>query len=345
MIVWKQVCINRVLQQQHDERYNPQDRSVEQTAMQTWQCFTDDLTAQPGDALTASAGGHTIPTIGAYYDTPAGPWFQCVHRFPKGSSGSFEVQVEFYRKIAFKPTGDKWALDISFSGTKFSEKAHKDAFGNAVINSAGYSFDPGRDRTYQDEVMEVSYKTVSPPDLRPWRSMVNSAAISFSLTHDKGGTVSRTYQPRQLLLDDGSMSTSVSLGDGTTGGTPSTPVWDVKLRFASRTVGANGSVDGYVDRVLNEGWNALTSGGPVGGGGINDAGLSYASLLTALAAGTTAGAGGGVRYRMLGADGQPLGSPGMLAADGSQLPVSGTPVFLAFAMENQADFSSIFTGF
>lgn len=340
-ITWQMVRVDNLLQQQHDEKFNVQDGSVEQTATQTWRAVTTNLAATCGDALSATDGTGTIPTLGSYYDTPAGPWFICIHRMPKQTGkGTFDVQVEYYRKIAFKPAGDKWSATISFGGIKFTEKAHKDNFGNAIINSAGISFDPGIQRTYQDERFDLSYKTTTPPDLRPYRSMVNSVAITFNIAG-----ISRTYQPRQLLFDDGTMSTTVTLGDGTTNVTPSTAVWDIKLSFASRTVGAAGGVDGYVDRILDEGYEQLPSAGPAKGGGVNDSGLSYASLLTALATTPAGGAGSTQVVKMRDSNGQYLSSPGRLDGTGLQATPDSTPVFLAFAVEGQADLSALFTGF
>lgn len=334
-ITWNLVTQNNLLQQQDDSRLNPQDLSLEETATITFTAYTTDLTSQPGDAKTATDGTTSIPTLGAYYNIPAGNWFLCTHLFPKKvGPGTFEVQVEYYRKIAFKPDGDKWAAQVSFSGVKYTEKVHKDCFGNAILNSAGVSFDPGRNRVYQDERMDISYKTTTPPDLRPYRSQVNSVAIDMSI-----GGISRSYDPRQLLFDDGTMSSTVTLGDDA-----NTPVWDVKLSFTSRTVGADGSEDGYVDRILDEGKEYRNPSGQMKGGGINDAGLSYSDLLSQLAS-APAGSGSGDLIRASDGNGTFADSPQLLDGNGDLLSTGDDPVFLAFAVEGQTDLSPLFEGF
>ncbi len=235
--VWRD--IGREDQTEFDAAYD--GSSIDQHVIQTWIAEYSDVTATTLDAASASG----IPVAGSYYTLAGIPWWKVIRVMPKRSTESpftFEVQVEYERKISLNP-GDPWDITIAFSGSPFSQTAYKDKDGNDIVNSAGQSFDPTLQKQYFDEKLDISYKTTSPPDLSDYYGKVNSDEVSFTISG-----ISRDYTARQLKFTEGNISTTLTLGD-----TGNTPVWDVKLSFLARQ-------DTYVNSVLDQGLCEIKAG-------------------------------------------------------------------------------------
>ena len=226
-----------------------------------------------------------------------------------------------------QPSGKtKWQAQVSFSGEKYSQDAFVDIFGSAVTNSAGDTFEPSIKRTFYDEVLTLEYQTTSAPDLRNYRGFCNDSSLSINL-----GNVSRTYDKRTLMLSDGEISTTLTLGDSNT--TP-TPVWTVKLNFLSRA-------DTFVAVVLDRGYHQLTA--PLGalakavcvGGVKNNSGATTIQ--------TISGASALARNRT--SVGEETATQTNLNGKGQALGSGQDPVFLCYFIVPQTDLSPLFSGF
>jgi hypothetical protein len=229
--------------------YNPDDQSTVDQYIISYIAVSDNQLTTGIEAGFASAGGVYIPVVSAIYTIGGQYGFQCVGRRPKRSAESplvWEIQCEFHRKYKKQPPENptKWATDISISGQKFTQTTYVDKDGLPVQNSAGQAYDPGAERTYYDEVINLSYLSLSDESaaFAPLRGKVNAYATTFSV---KGMT--RTFGPRQLLFDDANFSTSYFAADSTT------PIWKVSLTFIGRQ-------DSFVNTILDQGYYSLDPG-------------------------------------------------------------------------------------
>jgi hypothetical protein len=298
------------------------DGSVEQTCIQVYTAVSDDMEVTPVDAMYASG----IPVLGAYYSISGTDYWLCNNLMPQRDQKSpflFYVQAQFYRKIALQPESkDKWNAEISFSGEKYSQDAWVDIFNSPIVNSAGDGFDPSVKETFYDEVMTLQYQTTTPPDLRSYRGYCNTSSLSFDVAN-----VSRTYAARTLMLSDGEISTTITLGDSNTS---PTPVWTVKLVFLNRQ-------DTFVECVLDRGFHQLSSpqASPnvcVGGNQQNaNMGTVQTVGFTFSRARDTNGSETATQMNLNGS--------GQLADSGDD------PTFLCFYVVPQTDLSSLFSGF
>lgn len=248
-MAWTKVEYDTRRQDQTSTTYNPDDQSVQQQTIQTYIAVNDDQTTEPIQAETASAGGNTIPVVGNVYTIGGQAGFLLVRRMPKRTSESpfvFEIQCEFQRKWKQQPAGTpaKWATDISVTGQKFTQDAYQDKDAHPVVNTAGQAYDPSVPRTRYDEVISISYNTLSEDSaaLAALRGKVNSGACSFNI---KG--INRSFTARQLLLDDAQISTSYVAADNTT------PIYKVSLVFIARA-------DTFADHILDQGFYQLVGG-------------------------------------------------------------------------------------
>jgi hypothetical protein len=223
--------------------------NVTQQLLRTFIVVDDATGAQPAILAAASASimsGNFVPLPGSLYTVDGQAGFKCTQSTPRRSTESpyvFEVQVQFTRKFVFQPPDtSKWNIDISIKGQKVTQTMYqsKDSDGNPidVVNSAKQPFDPSIPETHYDEIIEISYNTTSADSgtFAGLRGKVNDSGVSFDI---KG--MSRTYDARQLLCDEISMSTTLKLDDD------STPVWKVQITLIGRD-------DTFVEHVLDQGY-------------------------------------------------------------------------------------------
>ncbi len=282
--------------------------------LEVWNATSDSVTETPTTAQSASAGGVTVPSVGSYYARSGLEWMYCYHVLAtrlRENPFQFEITVEYTRKITIA-TGDAWAAKVSFAGSKYTQDAYLDKDAGPITNSAGQSFNPTLKADYFDEQITVSFKTTTPPDLSTYRGKVNSDSVSFTI-----GGISRSYTARQLKCLDGTMSTEVTLGDGTTGGAAATPVYDVTIQFLARS-------DTFIDKVLDEGLMQLDASGAVSGASPD---CSAANLINC-------------KDKF----GNDTSTPVRLDGSGQQLAPCGTPVFLSFKIEKEHTLAELFTG-
>jgi hypothetical protein len=222
-------------------------QTVTQQRILTLVCVDDGTGGQPTlvAATSASDGTNSVPLVGATYTVEGQPWYVCTQTYPKRTTESpfvFEVQVTYSRKFIIQPEGQtKWNIKLSISGSEFTQTTYKGTDPDTgddvdIVNSAGQAFDPSVDRSFFDEQITVSYNTLSPPDFSSLRGCTNSDSVSFTI-----GGVSRSYDVNQLLLKEASMSTTLTLGDGTT------PVWAVSCTLIARQ-------DTFTRNILNQGF-------------------------------------------------------------------------------------------
>jgi hypothetical protein len=327
-MAWTKVQLDIQQNDQVTSKLND-DGSIEQNCIQIWTAHSDTVAITPNEAMTASDGTNSIPTMGAYYAIGGTDYWLCNNIIPRRDQTSpflFYVQVQFLRKLAVKPEGkSKWSAEISFSGEKYQQDAFVDIFGDAITNSAGDTFDPSVKRTYYDEVLTLQYQTTSPPDLRDYRGYCNESTLTLDLAG-----VSRSYDTRTLMLSDGEISTTLTLGDSNTS---PTPVWTVKLVFLNRE-------DTFVECVLDRGFHQLPTSTPnpnvcVGGNKLNGNTTETVQVLS--------GAASMLRLRTQ--EGAETATQTNLNGNGQALGSGADPVFLCYYVVPQTDLSPLFSGF
>ena len=289
-------------------------QTITQQRILTMVAVDDGSGSQPTvqSATTASAGGNSIPIVGAVYTVEGQAWYVCTQTYPKRSTESpfvFEVQCTYTRKFVIQPEGQtRWNIKLAISGSEFTQTTYKGTDPDTgddvdVVNSAGQAFDPSVDKSWYDEQITVSYKTLSPPDFSTLRGCTNSDSVNFTI-----GGVSRSYDVNQLLLKEANMSTTLTLGDGTT------PVWDVSCTLLGRK-------DTFTRHILDQGYCELVDGK------LRQIFDKYTQPLSAPV--------------KLDGHGNQLGT-GADTGDGPSNPPD--PVYLKFNIEDQAALSPVFDG-
>jgi hypothetical protein len=305
--VWQDIESNDQTQSTFDYKA----LTLDQNCTQVW-CAQSDTVAVTTVEATVAAG---IPTFGAYYTIGGNFGWLVQQVLAKRNSTApklFDVQVTLNRKISFKPDEkDKWACTISIDGQEYSQDAYQDKDAHPVTNSAGEKFDPTLKRVYNDEVISVKYKTLSPPDLSNYRGYVNGSSVSFTIQG-----YSKSFAARQLKLKNG--RTNTTYVDGTSG---NNAVWDVDLVFEARK-------DKFIDQVIDEGYYQRT----------------VATASPNLCGGGGGGAPAGKLVEITDEFQRHLSSPALLDGHGQQLSTGAGAVYLCFPMEPEADFSSLFSG-
>ena len=280
--------------------------NITQQLIQTYIAVDDGASGQPTtlSAAIATAGGNTVPLVGAVYTINGQAGFKCTQSIPKRTTESpfvFEIQCTYTRKFVFQPDSvTKWQVSISVGGQKFTQQCYQDSTGADLVNTAGEAYDPSVTETHYDETISVSYMTASADSstFAGLRGKVNSGACSFNISG-----MSRSFTARQLLCDDVQMSTTFTLSDNTT------PVWKVTINLVARQ-------DTFVDKILDQGYYQLQT-------------ISGTSKRVPILDPITH---------------QPLSAPALLDASGAALAVGGTPHYSTFKIEGEADLSPLFAG-
>jgi hypothetical protein len=314
---WTNVCIDNRRQDQLTTTAQLNDQqivqSVTQQRVQTYMCVADITGPQPplADALIASLGGVAIPQTGLVYVVEGQAGYTCTQSYPRRTAESpfvIEVQITFNRKFAVPPPDStNWNIKITITGSKVTEPAYTGyntdtSVTEPVTNSALESFDPPENKTWYDEQINLSYNTLSPPEFKGLRGHTNSDNVSFSIQ-----SVSRSYMPNQLILDEASISASLTLSD------MSTTVWAVSCTlFARDGVDSNGNPNTFTRNILDQSYHTLASG-----------------KRTVILDDTT---------------NMPMNAPVMLDGMGGKLASGGTPVYRHYNIEDQAALSSVFDG-
>jgi hypothetical protein len=306
---------------QAERTVDPKSLSITDHISQTWFALSDTVAVSATEAQFA-ATGEPIPTAGLFYTIGGLNWMLCTHVMAQRVADNpklFAVQVEYVRTIALQP-GDKWAIQISFTGEKYTQDAFVDSTGAPVTNSAGQSFSPSLKKDYFDEQISVSYKTVSPIDLADYYGTVNSDTVAFTISG-----ISKSYSERQLRFDNGTYSTSVTLGDGVTDVTASTPVWDVKLTFTGRSgTDEFGNPNTFEDHVLDEGLMQLDASGAVVGATPDCTADNLINIKDKF--------------------GNDVSTAVRLDGSGQPLPPCGAPHFITYKIEDEHTLSELFDG-
>lgn len=305
-------------QDQSQTVWNDKEQTLTDTVTQVWCAQYDTIAVEPLSATTASAGGATVPNYASGYMAIGGNYgFTFTSALAQRNQQSpfvIDVQVTLTRLISFKPDDkDKWAVSINIDGQEYTQDAHKDMNGNPCQNSAGAPFDPTLKRTYNDEVINVKYKTLTPPDLSTMRGYVNSDAVTFTIDG-----YSKSFGYRQLKLKNGSISTTYV--DGTAG---NAHVWDVSLQFLARK-------DQFIDTVVDEGYyerdQAVQSPNLCGGGGAG-------------------GPPAGKKMNFLDKFSEQVDAPVRLDGHGQELTVGGgAAIYLCFPLEPETALAGLFSG-
>lgn len=200
-------------------------------------------------AATADDGTNRVPLCGELSAIDGQAGFKAISCVPKRSSQSpnvFENQVTWVRRYTHQPpSSTKWQVDISIGGVKFTQTAYRDKDNTPINNTAGQAFDPSVPKTFYDEAITISYKTTEADSavFAGLRGKVNSGDVTFTVSG-----MERTFTARQLLCDEVTMKTALTLGDNTT------PVWDVQINLIARQ-------DTFVFHVLNCGYYQIDPNG------------------------------------------------------------------------------------
>jgi len=261
---------------------------------------------------TATDGTNSVPIAGLTYTIEGQPGFICKQVYPKRTSESpfaIEVQCTFEAKFMVQPSdASQWNIKIALSGSKVVQPAYfgyntDTSTAEAVTNSANQSYDPPPQKTWYDEQITVSYNTTSPPDFSTLRGCVNSATVSFTIQG-----VSRSFDANQLLLDEYSLSTTLTLTYATT------PVWNVSCTLFGRSgTDSLGHANTFTRSLLDEGYCTFSGG----------------------------------KWALITDDPStlnPVNSQQRLDGSGGLLPHSGTSVFRHYNIEDQADLNPVFAG-
>ena len=113
---------------------------------------------RPVLALTASAGGVSVPAYWAELDGDW-PYWYVKHKNPRPADSPFrwmvEVVYEYYDNPLVRPP------QVSWQGRTVTEQIDRDADGAPLVNSADEPFDPAITEEFEDRILRVEFNVAN----------------------------------------------------------------------------------------------------------------------------------------------------------------------------------------
>jgi hypothetical protein len=221
-----------------ESHYDPKDNRITARISETWIVQTDNKTYQPIDIFGATDGTTTLPSAGgAYALGTSGTIAICDHVAPavsKESPFAFEVDVQYY--VWTLPSSTK---KLSLGSVAYPQNCYFDKDNNAIVNSAGQTFDPSLTKTYYDLKFTLSYQSFTTPPVSTIQAAVGKVN-SDGVTLAAGGW-SQAFTARQLKLDEATCDFEYQ---------GSQYLWTVSTSWIARS-------DTFVDKILDQGYAIL----------------------------------------------------------------------------------------